>query len=283
MNISVVIPTLGGPELEETIASLQMSSIIPSEILLCIPSSYELLFDASLQQNIRVVKTDKKGQVYQRITGFLLAKGDFVLQLDDDVILKKDTLEKLALCLEGLDNKSSVSSSPHDKETGLSLYQNNSNSLLWSLAYWIMNGKKGFQPGVISLSGVNFNLMFQPSKNSINESEWLPGGCLLHRKDNLITSDYYPLKGKAYTEDLIHSILLRKNGISLYVFEEAISYTDCPYGVNTIYDFLNQYEAAKYAAIIANKKLIRIKIYYFFNFLYWMIKKIKRSIFNPAK
>jgi glycosyltransferase involved in cell wall biosynthesis len=274
MNISVVIPTLGGLQLNETISALQASSIIPREILLCIPSSSELQLDVSIYQNIRVVRTDKKGQVYQRKTGFLQANSDFILQLDDDIILKNNTIEKLTNSILKLDEKSAISPTFYYKDTSLSVYKNHESSFLYRIVYWIMNGQKGFQPGIISLSGVSFDLKFECIENAINESEWLPGGCVLHRKENLITNDYYPFKGKAYAEDLIHSILLRENGVRLYLCEGAISYFDKPDGAEKLSDFFKQYKAAKYVAVLANKKLIRIKIYYFLNFIYWFLKKI---------
>ena len=39
LNVSVVIPTIVNPTLNETIYHLNKGSIIPSEILLCLPES----------------------------------------------------------------------------------------------------------------------------------------------------------------------------------------------------------------------------------------------------
>ena len=52
--------------------------------------------------------------------------------------------------------------------------------------------------------------MFEKKKN-LHEVEWLPGGCILHSKKNLIKKNYFNFKyKKAYCEDLIHSYFLKK-------------------------------------------------------------------------
>jgi glycosyltransferase involved in cell wall biosynthesis len=38
--------------------------------------------------------------VYQRIVGFKHAKGDYVLQLDDDILLNNRCLERLVISLD---------------------------------------------------------------------------------------------------------------------------------------------------------------------------------------
>ena len=44
----------------------------------------------------------------------------------------------------------------------------------------------------------------------------------MHRRENLILYDYYPFKGKAYAEDLFHSLLLKKKGVKLLRCGSAI-------------------------------------------------------------
>jgi glycosyltransferase involved in cell wall biosynthesis len=45
------------------------------------------LFSYYKYKNLTVVYAQQYGQVYQRIVGFKHAKGDYVLQLDDDILL----------------------------------------------------------------------------------------------------------------------------------------------------------------------------------------------------
>jgi hypothetical protein len=90
------------------------------------------------------------------------------------------------------------------------------------LFFWVVNGQRGYQPGAIGLSGVNMGL---PKEGDFASVDWLPGGCVLHRRDNLFLKPYYPYKGKAYAEDLFHSFLLRNSGVQLARCAEAKCYT----------------------------------------------------------
>ena len=46
-------------------------------------------------KNVKKISTKNKGQVFQRIEGFKLAKNDYVLQLDSDIRVSKFCLEHL--------------------------------------------------------------------------------------------------------------------------------------------------------------------------------------------
>ena len=57
MKLSVVIATLGGIPLKKTIRALQNSSIKPTEILICIPNSTELVETIDFSDNIKIIRT----------------------------------------------------------------------------------------------------------------------------------------------------------------------------------------------------------------------------------
>ena len=61
MKLSVIIATLGGIQLNDSIKALQNSSIRPMEILICMPDSSELLADIDLSDNVEIIRTKKKG------------------------------------------------------------------------------------------------------------------------------------------------------------------------------------------------------------------------------
>ena len=127
MKLSVIIPTLGGIQLKDTIKALQNSSIQPLEILICIPNSSKLVENIDLSDNIKILRTKKKGQVYQRMIGFLAVKGELVLQIDDDIILVKDAIKRLVYCLDSLSGKASVSPDLLKEGTDQSAFSRNSN------------------------------------------------------------------------------------------------------------------------------------------------------------
>ena len=55
-------------------------------ILICIKKKFK---------NIRFIKGKVKNQVQQRLQGFKYVKSSLILQLDDDIILKRNTLSLL--------------------------------------------------------------------------------------------------------------------------------------------------------------------------------------------
>ena len=98
INISIVIPTLGNKNLRLTLASIENSSIDVLEVIVVIPHNFNFDFDLSefSRLNIVILITDIGGQVFQRSEGFKIAKGDFILQLDDDIEFNKFFIEEMA-------------------------------------------------------------------------------------------------------------------------------------------------------------------------------------------
>ena len=283
MKLSVVIPTLGGIQLKDTIEALQNSSIRPMEILICMPDSSELLADIDISDNVEIIRTKKKGQVYQRATGFIAAKGDFVLQIDDRVLVKNDAIEKLVYCLNGSDEKAAVTATCLKEGTDQSVYSRNRNTITRKVSDWIANGKSGYKPGAVSLSGVGFGLDFNDKTQDKTETEWLPGGCILHRSQNLITQDYFPFSGKAYSEDLMHSLLLRESGVKLYVCNNAIVYIEAIPYPDSLIELYRQYQATKYVVNLQRKRFLRLHLFYFFRLIKMIVRVTSKATLSFVK
>ena len=93
-KISVVIPSIGNRTLNKTLDSINNSSIIVDEIIVSLPPNSKFIIDNHKKHNnIKIHYSKFKGQVSQRIDGFKKAKNNFVLQIDDDIILEKKCLE----------------------------------------------------------------------------------------------------------------------------------------------------------------------------------------------
>jgi glycosyltransferase involved in cell wall biosynthesis len=283
MKLSVVIPTLGGIELEDTIEALQNSSIRPMEILICIPNSSELLAEIDLSDNIEVIRTKKKGQVYQRMIGFLAVKGELVLQIDDDIILVKDAIKRLVYCLDSLSGKAAISPNLLKQGTDQSAFSRNSNTISRRFSDWVLNGRSGYKPGVLSLSGVGFDLDFKDNTQANTESEWIAGTCILHQSQNLITQDFFPFSGKAYSEDVIHSILLKQNGVKLYVCNNAIAYVGATPYPDSLIEFYRQYQATKYAVNLQRKGFVRLNLFSFLRLIKIILRITSKSLLSFIK
>jgi len=216
-DVSVVIATLGGDCLAGTIEKLNTGTVVPAEILICIPEIEAPRAARLAGGNVRVVSTPCRGQVAQRACGFRQARHEFVLQLDDDIQVHSTCMERLRACVSRFRD---VAAGPklHDLATGeyrsFLMPSSNGNRHFERLMFWVINGKGGYKPGRIGRAGICMGLPEEPAEWF--DIGWLPGGCVLHRRANLVLSDFYPFRGKAFAEDLFHSVELTRKGIRLF-------------------------------------------------------------------
>jgi len=257
--ISVVIPSLGG-NLCDTLDSINAGSIRPDEIIVCLPNDMHSVKDALKYKNLTIVYAEQYGQVYQRIVGFKHAKGDYVLQLDDDILLDRGCLEKLITSLKKLPESSTVSPCLFNTN-GKPLYDGRKDGLL-SIYYRLINSKVGYKPGGITLAGTNFGVNPNDVGSDMIRVDWQPGGCVLHRKEDLVLENFYPNKGKAYCEDLIHSFLLRKSGINLFVDTRAKCTTPLNPKLSLLKEIVPDFKIRLYFVKMAKLSVTRMLIHY---------------------
>ena len=260
--ISVVIPSLGG-DLSQTLNSLNSGTVKPDEIIICLPNKDHSVKDLSIYRNAVVVYSEKYGQVYQRIFGFKKSKYEYILQLDDDVYVDKYCLDVLE---SNIRSNKDVSISPLWYETTdeSPLAKKKKIGILMSFYYWIINGSMGYAPGKISLAGTNFGVHpnYVDKNSNLFGVDWQPGGCIMHRRENIVLEDYYPYSGKAYFEDLIHSHILKYSGVSLFVAIKA----KCMVEINPRLSFKGElyrdFKARLYFVKMAKLSIVRMCIHY---------------------
>ena len=124
-------------------------------------------------------------------------------------------MEKLLSSLKGLPKASTVS--PCFFNINGEPFFKISKTTLLATYYYLINGRNGYKPGGVTLAGTNIGVIPSDVTSNLVKVEWQPGGCVMHRRENLVLEDFYPYKGKAYCEDLIHSFLLRQAGVGLFV------------------------------------------------------------------
>ncbi len=279
--LSVVIATLGGQTLSETIKSINSGSIVPDEIIISIPEK-EAKENQSLHRgNVKILAVKVRGQVAQRCEGFKLAQGKFVLQVDDDIILEKNCIEHLIKACKSLGVKSACAPSLYFLKSGKSVYSKPvRGKFLSALYYGILNGSKGYQEGSITLAGTEIGVDPSNHSDEIIKTEWIPGGIALHYKENLLLDNYYPHHGKAFSEDLYHSIELRKHGINLFIVIPAIVWIDDPRaaGINDFSNWfenlLRDYNARKHLVKTNKRSFFRMNSFYFVSFAVNLLKRI---------
>lgn len=102
--------------------SLNKGTVFPGTIIIALPPNAEKQKLFLKNKKVKIVQCPIKGQVYQRLMGFKTAKSNFVLQLDDDISLKKDCLELLFKKIKK-SNASAVGPSYFWTDTKKSIYE----------------------------------------------------------------------------------------------------------------------------------------------------------------
>jgi glycosyltransferase involved in cell wall biosynthesis len=273
MNLSVVIPSLGG-DLCDTLDSINSSSVYPDEVIVCLPNDSHAVKNADRYENLSIIYAERYGQVYQRIIGFHQAKGDYICQVDDDLLLDSQCLEKLLSSLKRLPKASTVS--PCLFNINGEPFFKSSKTILLATYYYLINGKNGYKPGGVTLAGTNIGVNPSDVKSNLVKVEWQPGGCVLHRRENLILKDFYPYKGKSYCEDLIHSFLLRQAGVGLYVNTNAKCTAFLISRPSLINELVPDFKIRLYFVNIAGLSKVRMLIHY----VMYIIRSIAVNIVN---
>ncbi len=282
--LTVVIPTLGGDCLRGTIEALNRGSVVPDEILVCIPAEHAHRIEVSWP-NVKIVATDCRGQVAQRAVGFRSASHALVMQLDDDLIVDHDCVRQLLDCLQHRGPRAAVSPSMMNATTGESIYKRpNRNRLIESLRGWVVNGSTGDQQGRILQSGGTVGVDPQIDNRDWYHVEWLPGGCVLHHKANLVLDDFYPFKGKAYCEDIIHSYYLTSRGITPFVASRALCNVEPPACDSTyeVGEFLRtvvaDYQARRHFVRLTGRHPFRLHMLVLSRCLGYVGRRLRRTL-----
>ncbi len=264
-DFSLVIPTLYGTELEETLIQIHQGTCIPSEIIIVIPSEFQKNIDGLKKyRNIIILGVDFRGQVRQRIFGFKHASCDIVIQLDDDIFVDPNCFENLIETIQNSKDKIAVAPLLKWKKSKESCYSKYSN---YHRVYKLIHGEKLTLSGKITRTGWNTGIFHTENDERFYESEWLPGGCLAHFKDNLILENYFPFEGKAYFEDIFHCIHLSMRGIRLLVDNKAICFID-QFENHKFQNSLDEYNFLKKYRYSIVHLLGVSKIYFYLEFLF---------------
>lgn len=287
--ITVVIPTLGGPSLKTTIETLNRGSIVPSEILVCIPAAEAHRVESLLHENVKVIVTESRGQVAQRAIGFRCASHDFVMQLDDDILLDERCMEFLLNALVALGPGAAVGPSFMSLATGASVYRKpDVNEAMLSFYYWLMNGRAGYQQGKIDKAGTLVGVDPGTAKTELVDVDCLAGGCVMYRRTELVLDDFYPFPGKAYYEDVAHCHHLRRKGIALKVHTKAKCWLETESSFHLEHRaylryLATDYQRRRFAMGLDARGSPRIGLFYVISYLRYCWKKLRGRGAAPEK
>jgi len=213
--LSIVIATLGEKSLCNTLECISQSTLIPLEVILCIPmrESYKLERYKFPDLNVRVINLNRCGQVYQRSEGLKACKGGIVLQMDDDVEFAPNVLNimftKLLalgpghaigpvfcdLCTDIPFNDVAIPKHGTFSSLFVSMYLCLVGGLPWGVRQYGAYSNRCFVQGVRS----------DRMSDEVFQVSWLAGGFVMSHREDLVLHDFYPFEGKAFYEDILHA------------------------------------------------------------------------------
>jgi hypothetical protein len=279
LPVSVVIATLGGSELEKTVAILRRGLYVPDEILVCVPAG--MTIEACVQEDsgLRILRTPCKGQVAQRAYGLAASRNLYVMQLDDDVHLTEHSLEQLFAELNALGPGNALAPLLTNCVTGqyLTRYTDDLTGLVKNLSASLLGGAAwgAARMGQIDPSGIPYAIDRDYCDGIIPiETQWLPGGCVICHQADLVTENYYPFSGKAYSEDVIHSLWWRKRGVRLWVAPNITACTDVVDTPSTIKGMYAEYRARAHVVKLAGGSLFRCRLWFVLSGVRRLIAKL---------
>ena len=232
LTVSVVIATLGGDKLSRTVSAINAGSLVPSEILVCIPEKYSQSICVFKDSNVRVIFTSFMGQVSQRAEGFKQAREPLVMQMDDDIDLDVDALELMVMELGLLGRGNVVGPVFFFLFTGMPLspFSVGLKGQLINIYFYLFGGLPFGKARMGCLSSICVSSSIDPNyfSDSIVKTQWLAGGCVLGYREDLILDIFFPFSGKAYAEDGLHSYLRSNRGTVHNVVPSARAAIDPP-------------------------------------------------------
>ena len=247
INISVVCATHNGSrKIKNLIYSIKDNYVYPKEIVICGTNALDLKYipkNLIKKLNIKFILSKKKSQIIQRNIAIKNSKSDFILQIDDDVVIKKNFFINL----------SKYTSSNNDKKMIVSalIIQNNKSlqAGTWNNIYkryglfrflvLILNKFNTIKEYSILSSGrcVPYIKNFDKKlKNNIENVEWLCSTILYHKDCLKYVRNFKQRSNKAYYEDVLFSHQLYRKNYKLLIDVNAIGIHDNqPYTSTSIY------------------------------------------------
>ena len=199
--------------------------------------------------------------------------------MDDDIEFDIKKIKSLLLHFKKLPTRSCLAPYLDLKRDSLSIFTRISRNLFLYCE---------FHPNPGSIARSSFpvpHINFKNYQNNFYEEvDWLAGGILIMRKEDIIKKNYFPFKGKAYCEDLIHSFFLKEKGIKLYISTKLYFQTPIEsYRKLNLKDFLklikNDFLIRNYYRNLIQNKFLPFFIAYLYIFICFFLTKTKRLLF----
>lgn len=232
-------------------------------------------YKKGFKSNIKIIKSEQRGQVKQRQYAYKFCKTSLIMHMDDDIFFSIKSLKKLLAEYSNLNTNTCLAPRINNKNK---FYKN---TIIKKLKNIILFFKINPKPGSVSIT--SFAVQHRIEKDyhdNFEKVDFLPGGLLIIKTKDIINHNYYKFRGKAYCEDLIHSFLLKEKGIDLYISNNCFCETFLlpyknPGPVKFLNFIFNDFKARNYFRKLSKKPLLPMILVYIFLLLNYFFFKIK--------
>ena len=241
-QLTAVIPTLGNKNISKLLSKLVKNDLI-KEVLISVPNSNKGKIYKYKNKKVKIIYSDFKHQVKQRILCYKKIKTKLTILLDDDIDFNNNFISNLVKIKLQKGNNSVIGPVYYNKKNLKKIHSNDLNfknifkRFLQSIFLGISFTKN--RMGKISKAGNCYGVDPDYMEEDFIKVDWIPGGCMIVSTNKLIHKNYFNIVGKAYCEDLIQSFLFRKKKLTLYIYKKTKLYTDPPQKLTSREDIKN--------------------------------------------
>jgi glycosyltransferase involved in cell wall biosynthesis len=238
IDLSVICATHNGrKKIKNLLNSIYKNYVRPKEIVICGTAySDTCLINKNIikELNIKFIFSKIKNQIHQRGQAFKNSSGQYILQIDDDVIINPDfflKLKKYTVNKKGL-NKKIISALILLKNNTLQAGQWNTiykKYLVFRFVIWILNRGKNVEEYSVIESGrcVPYIKDYNKKLNrNLTGAQWLCSTVIYHRScfDSVVKLPQ--ISKKAYYEDVFFSHQLYLKGYDLIIDKNIVGTHD---------------------------------------------------------
>ena len=239
------------------------------------------VFKKGFVNEVNIVNAECRGQVKQRYIAYKYCYSELIMHMDDDIMLDIKILKNLIQDYSLLPEKSCFAPYLND------FSNKEKNNLFRRLKDTILFFGESKKYGSVGIS--SFPIPYKRfEKTKYSEVDWIPGGLLLIRKKDCLYYDYFNFPGKAYCEDLIHSQLLKKKGVRLFISNTCSYYTKIAkykdLSLSSFFRYIkNDFIARNYYRKIIKNPFLPMLNAYFFIINYYLFYNLVKLIIETFK
>ena len=184
-DLTIIVPSLVSELSKLWINQVNQFHLEGIKLIICIPPNTKVndVYSTGICDEIKVLNSNKKGQVNQRQYAYSHCQTELIMQMDDDIIIDIKTLNILIKNFSKIPTNSCLApylKNDRKEENNRKLYEYSRNLIL----FWSSRPVSG------TVAITSYPVPHRSERNSSNkeciEAEWLPGGILIMNKNNII-------------------------------------------------------------------------------------------------